>query len=284
MLQKTFKVSSEKICRDIVNYTIGFANITLENRVEDAECAGSGTLVTIGSLHGILTAAHVIDEGLPKKGRVGLVQYLEPAAPFQKFEIQMEMTESVMIRAAKFGPDGPDLAFLKLPDESVSWLKAKNSFYNLPKYRDDALAYNEPAPSHIDCIVGMIAALTEEVPTDRKEARKKRFTAIFGQGEVRTMKYVGNMESLGVTPISDPEFGLPENYQGTSGGALWRFYIAEKDGNASVVGRRLIGVPFYQSSTEEGVRIISCQGPRAIYQSMIDAVSEKWPREVALAT
>jgi hypothetical protein len=46
----------------------------VHNRVEDAIGAGSGTLVSIGKIRGILTAAHVLAHR-PDKGEVGIVEY-----------------------------------------------------------------------------------------------------------------------------------------------------------------------------------------------------------------
>jgi hypothetical protein len=40
-------------------YTIGFVRLEVHDRVEDAVGAGSGTLVSVGKVRGILTAAHV---------------------------------------------------------------------------------------------------------------------------------------------------------------------------------------------------------------------------------
>jgi hypothetical protein len=42
-------------------YTIGSVKLEVHNRLEDAIGAGSGTLVSVGKVRGILTAAHVLD-------------------------------------------------------------------------------------------------------------------------------------------------------------------------------------------------------------------------------
>ena len=79
MSQKKFLLSTEQISKGIAHFTIGFARLTASKTAEDAESAGSGTLVTIGSLHGVLTAAHVLD-ALPKKGAVRRVPLSPPWA------------------------------------------------------------------------------------------------------------------------------------------------------------------------------------------------------------
>ncbi len=81
-------------------------------------------------------------------------------------------------------------------------------------------------------------------------------------------------------PTSDPDFALPKSFEGTSGGAVWRFYVVEKgDGKTELIDRRLVGVPFYQSPTESGSREIICHGPRGIYGTLIDKIKAKWPSE-----
>jgi hypothetical protein len=138
-------------------------------------------LVTVGSLHGVLTAAHVV-EALPKDGSVGIILTAERPAQYQKQVVNMLHTESpVMIKAEKFGPLGPDLAFLRLPDEALGWLKAKNSFYSLSKRRDAVLSGEEPEGSRVDCITGVIHELTEEVPSGRRGVWRVNFSTLFAR-------------------------------------------------------------------------------------------------------
>jgi hypothetical protein len=235
-------------------------------------------LVTIGSLHGALTAAHVLD-ALPKKGAVGIVTSVDRPSDFQKQIVMMENTEEVVIRGKDFGPIGPDLGFLRLPEESLGWLKAKNSFYNLPKRRPDVLARKEPTASHVDSIIGIIHEFTKDAPTGRPSERRKEFTAIFCGAHLAALRYPASYELYYYEPITDPGFALPKSFKGTSGGAIWRFYVAEMNGSINVVDQRLIAVPFYESLSLSGKREITCHGPQGIYGVFIDTVTEKWPKE-----
>jgi hypothetical protein len=45
MLQRTFRLSTEQISKDTSHFTIGFATLSLQNNMENAVCAGSGSLV-----------------------------------------------------------------------------------------------------------------------------------------------------------------------------------------------------------------------------------------------
>ena len=127
MPPRMFMLSTEQISKETALYSVGFVTVSFKGTVEEAVCAGSGTLVTVGSQFGILTAAHVI-EALPKDGEVGLVVGIEDPAKFQRQTIRMEHTDSVMMRGRKSSQAGPDLGFLRLPEETIGWLRARGSF------------------------------------------------------------------------------------------------------------------------------------------------------------
>jgi hypothetical protein len=120
---------------------------------------------------------------------------------------------------------------------------------------------------------------TKDAPTGRPSERRKEFTAIFCGARLAALRYPANYELYYYKPTNDPGFTLPKSFQGTSGGAVWRFYVAEKDGSIDVVDRRLIAVPFYESFSSSGKREITCHGPKGIYGAFIDAITEKWPKE-----
>jgi len=52
---------------DLVNFTVGFVEPSRENDADEFANAGSGTLVTVEGIKGILTAAHVVNN-LPMGG------------------------------------------------------------------------------------------------------------------------------------------------------------------------------------------------------------------------
>ena len=93
---------------------------------------------------------------------------------------------------------------------------------------------------------------------------------IFCGARLAALRYPANYELYYYEPTNDPGFTLPKSFQGTSGGAVWRFYVAEKNGSVDVVDRRLIAVPFYESLSSNGKREITCHGPKGIYGPFID--------------
>jgi hypothetical protein len=176
------------------------------------------------------------------------------------------------------GASGPDLGFLRLPLHTVAALEAVLSFYNLSKRQDDVLANRVPAPSSADAIVGMISELTDDIPTERPRMRVKSFTAIFGPGTSSAITEADGHDLFAFEVTPGPDFKLPSSFAGTSGGAVWRFYIAEKDGADSVVDSRIVGVPFFETPRDSKM-IISCHGPKSIYGVLADAITKKWPED-----
>jgi hypothetical protein len=279
MLLKKFLLPTEQISEEISHFSIGIGRLRVENGVEDVASAGSGTLVTVGSIHGILTAAHVID-ALPRQGPVGIITRVDESLRLQAMKIEMALAVPVVIRAETFGKLGPDLGFLRLPRDSIGWLTAKNSFYNLLKYRSDVLEIKAPAPEHVDTVVGVIHELTAAAPGSSLAAKRTLFTTIFCGAEHVAMRYTDKHGLYYFRPNKEIDFSLPENFQGMSGGAVWRFYVTKKqNGELNVVDRRLIAVPFYQSPAPDGKTILTCQGPFGVYGSLIDAVRRQWPDE-----
>jgi hypothetical protein len=234
-------------------------------------------LAFAGRVCGVLTAAHVLD-GLPDQGEVGLVTLAGQERQFRKQTIEMAETTKISIRGNGFGPDGPDLGFLRLPEKYLGWLRAINSFYNLTKSRDEYLANSTPGPDSVDAIVGMIHERTKTLMADN--LRKKGFEALFSDGRIVETRHATGHDLLSFLPTAYPDFQLPANFQGTSGGALWRVYIGVKDDVPQVVGKCLWGVPFYQSPPDKNnERTLTCHGPDGIYTSILDEIIRTWPEE-----
>jgi hypothetical protein len=214
------KISNEALSKQAGHFTMGFARLTQGDKGEEATSAGSGTLVIVGSLHGVLTAAHVVEE-LPKHGSVGIILSAESPAHYQKLAVNMGRAESpVVIKGKEFGPLGPDLAFLRLPDdEALGWLKAQNSFYNLDKRRDDVLSGKEPAGPSADCITGIIHELTEEVPSERRGVRRVNFSTLFCPVRPSDVKYpdTSDLVCVELNTEHEPSFKSPDSFEGMSG-------------------------------------------------------------------
>lgn len=143
----------EKMRSELSYFTVGFAKFTRHSGKDDAQSAGSGTLVSLGQSFGILTAAHVL-KNLPDEGQVGLVRYSSRPEFAEQMKLEMSYSEKLIIAADVFGPDGPDIGFLKLPQQSIGTLQARNVFFNLGIRSESVLNGNEPEPPSLTAFPG----------------------------------------------------------------------------------------------------------------------------------
>jgi len=68
------KLLADEFGSAVRNMTIGFLKFTKQVGQENVQPAGTGTLISVGSVFGVLTASHVLHE-LPDHGEVGLVRF-----------------------------------------------------------------------------------------------------------------------------------------------------------------------------------------------------------------
>jgi hypothetical protein len=128
----------ERAQERLFSYGVGFVKVGATPGAEPI-LAGSGTLVVIGGVCGILTADHVL-ENLPPTGRVGLTFGRYPQGPVHRFTIAMDVASRFIIAKASGNESGPDLGFLALPPDAVSALKARASFYEVVSRRTRMLS------------------------------------------------------------------------------------------------------------------------------------------------
>ena len=112
-----------------LSYTIGF----VASDQARATSLGTGTLVRIGKLRGVITAAHVIIEALEPASEIGFVNFTQESRQPQGLRLPPGPLEYVKIEQRPWSEFGPDLAFLKLPEQTANSLAKFCSFLNLPE-------------------------------------------------------------------------------------------------------------------------------------------------------
>lgn len=269
----------ETISADIADFTIGFIRLRNRDGAEDADAAESGTLVTVGALHGILTAAHVLTK-LPEHGKVGIVRFPRAGSAPQKFAIDMSHTERLLVGCNVSKADGPDLGFLRLSPNDVAILNATNVFFNLDRRREAALL-DQAESSHFDGVAGVIDEWTTELSPERGFGRIKSFRALFGVGLVIKKRESEGFDLLDFEVTYEEGSRSPYSFGGMSGGALWRVYATKNgEGALSITDKKVFGIAFYQSEIVDRKRIITCHGPMSVYRSLIDEIRKRWPSSV----
>jgi hypothetical protein len=115
-------------------------------------------------------------------------------------------------------------------------------------------------------------------PLVRGNVSTTPFEALLNLGHVVEVSEVAAMDLFRFQPIAGEGVALPTNYQGTSGGGLWQFFLDPED--FSLVQARLSGVVFWQRPVGDELHIVG-HGQRSVYDVLFKKIVEKWPTEVA---
>jgi hypothetical protein len=171
---------------EIADFSIAFAKLSVQGKEENAEPAGSGALVTVGSVREIITAAHVLRE-LPDDGKVGLIRFTK-SPMIQKQTIDMTFAEKLILGGDHKDDDqprSPDIGFLRLAPDQAAALNATNIFFNLSKREESVLGAEHPSNEYFEGLSGVIAEWTiNHRAGEQGFSRLKGFRGLFGVGYV----------------------------------------------------------------------------------------------------
>lgn len=262
----------EEISEDILNFLIGFVRLRDTATGQDAELAGSGTLIQLDDTYGILTAHHVM-ECLPRTGEIGLVPATSFDTKVSRPTIKGEVVRWVEIARGHLDSEGPDLGLLILPLADVGWLKALKSFYNLSFRREKLLSDPPNCNEGIWFLCGFAGELTSEKSPEAGFARVKGFRGMCGAGRVERQYRTGDFDYFDFEAryggISEP----PGSFGGFSGGGLWQVPLVRgTNGKLQAKERILSGVAFYQADRIGDRRVIKCHGHRSVYDRVVDSM------------
>lgn len=253
----------------IRHYSVGF--LKKEGDLDVDNC-GSGTFVLVGDQRCILSAAHVV-EALPNTGPIGIVRFSPYQSALQKFTFEGNLCKKIILRGKAFGCDEPDLALLVLPYNVAGTVAAQSSFYNLTLRRDGALRgiFSEKNnDGYMHCAVGVIHELTTERYELQTAGRIKTIYALCDLGKVLNYRHSNEYDFIDFEPKHEEGYQAPQNYQGMSGGGLWRIFVKLDASNKPTVSDIfLFGVVFFQSDLVAGKRVLTCHGPQSIYGQLL---------------
>ena len=254
-------------------YVIGFVLLSIRSNVEAVQSAGSGTLVTINGVRGVLTAAHVV-ESIREQQEIGIVRFHGSPSSLQKLKLSMKYVGDVRLGQQPWSSKGPDLAFLTLPPDIAGSLAATNSFYNLGAKRTKALNSEFPAGKHFACIAGVVHERTVNAPLPDIAANKALFEALCEPGAVSNQKLDDGFDLMDFDAAPHDDGAGPRSYEGVSGAALWRVYCEEDaEGKPSRMTELwLHGVAFYEQKHDNRTPTITCHGHISVFDKLLSKV------------
>jgi len=231
--------------------------------------AGSGALIELCGIKGILTAAHVL---LSLKGNnIGLFTIVKPDRSARPLEFYLDESEIVVIGGSDGGPGGPDIGFARVPHDIEGRLIDENIFYNFD-VRNYLSNSDEPALIY-NVVLGMIAENSKEIEIST-EKRRDEHAITEGFGAISAIPDVDESDRFSFVISHNQSAPAPATYEGLSGGAIWKI-----NNLAGASNRFIYGVSFYQSGADElGRRAIICHGPRWIYRDLSQAICHKFTR------
>jgi hypothetical protein len=246
-------------------YSVGFLEFFIAQDGLDARPMGTGTMVSIGSAKGILTAAHVVQAVSEKE--VGIVRVGLGQKHMQKLKLDLKLATPYTLDTTIANPTtaekrSPDLGFLLLPEPDVATLSTTHSFYNLDKgRRADLTAHELPETGIGEEVFGVVGQWTEELPPSRPDTRTKGVNAVLCAGRSSNWRDANTYDICDFT--LDPTWAGRHitDFGGMSGGPLWRFAA-----NALNTGldRALAGVIYWQEGIGTDNHRICCHGIESI--------------------
>lgn len=239
--------------------------------------AGTGTLITINGVSGIITAGHVIKE-LEKFEIWALSSFNSANGHSRMYHFTKKHGDHIRLGDDYENTDGPDIGFIQLPYDIASQPSNEMMFLNISSRFNEARSRSTtPKELNIHAIAGVIGESSSIVEK------------VDGSTQVETKMIVAPAQVINTTERVDMDYyqvrigqfeggERPSSYEGMSGGPLF----ATRE-NASMSERMLIGVMYRQSPMDaNGDRTISCHGLKSIYENMCPIITLEFadPSEV----
>jgi hypothetical protein len=246
-------------------FTVGFV-LTDPPR---AKSVGSGVLLRVGGVSGILTCAHVA-ERYRKREEIGLLRFSRDGIDQRQKLILGETTtlyiEENIGEPPWSNPKAIDLAFTRLPERDVATLSAMCVFLNWEQ-NVKKFAGGEPKyDTHVDAVFGLVGEFSGK-PVTRPGLVTTPMQGVLTPGHI-----ISRNDGLLTLECMDYNITkLPTSFGGSSGGELWRMYLSvSADKSYAEIETRLCGIASFQLNATE----IMCQGFERIEQALVPAINK----------
>jgi hypothetical protein len=259
--------------QEIVDFSVGLVRVVKNCWQADADLGGSGTLVDLNGICGILTAWHVLDYLMD--ANIGLVLPTRFAPRRHDLTLESKDVHALKIAYGRNEADGPDLGVLVLPPPIVGSIKAWKTFYNLSRHCDSIL----PSPPMLDhglwFLSGFAGDLTEELAPEGGYTKVKAFRGDCAVGWVEREFSSGEFDYLDYELRYGGKREPPASLGGYSGAGLWQVLLKGAPGTLEPEAILLSGVAFYQSERLGDRRFIRCHGRRSLYVQTLTSIGPR---------
>jgi len=267
MLDEHIKKYCESVKTWLGWYTVGLVRVKDDPTADNL--LGSGRLVRFNNEHAILTAQHVVaDLRHSSKFALGISEYAH------RLVWQKEHTEIIEIGRlnVEHPEQGPDLAVIKLLGHKLGTIKAKKSFYDLRQMVNGSRIKPVDYGSGL-FLSGSVGEWTREGGPKGGFCGVKSFCGLTGAvGAADKYWQRDNFDFCQLTVKQNCDDN-PTNYQGLSGGGLWKALVKNVVGpTCEVQDVILCGVPYWQTDMNNNQRRIICHAYKSIYGPVCHAL------------
>jgi len=235
---------------------------------------GSGVLVQIDNVFGILTAEHVVNKNLsaPFDNSLDSQQVLVTSVSERANAVCVEMRHLTWWTTPRQTDEwGPDLAFIRLPEAAAftRQLRASKSFYNLTLDSENRMKEALDNKGFMT-FVGYAAEQITDAPPESgfPDVRRIQGYAFLTGPEKYHVQNGFDYVDVGCNRVLCPT--MPKSFGGVSGSGLWRFDVLrdihEKAGQERLGKSYLAGVIFLQIAIDTYTPIVRGHGARSIYE------------------
>lgn len=253
----------EEITTGLSQYCVAIYAFYPQGQNSPFRLIGTGTLVQVEGIYGILTAGHVWNQ-LDGSAEIGLT--LTEYSSCFKIKYEHIYVVEKLLWNSEDEEWGPDLALIKLPPLHVSTIKARKSFLNLTKQHDE-VDLNESTEKKCWVAIGLVGEFSYATPSpdlNRTDVNARIF-GFLSKIEVTHQNKGYDYFDLSVKTTLP---GVPSTFGGVSGGGLWKVLLVKRKSGVVTWDEKpyLRGVAFWESPIMEGSRVIRCHGPRSIFE------------------
>jgi hypothetical protein len=238
---------------------------------------GSGTLVSVAGLKGILTAHHVVRELYKLPDEEISLCYRNGAPHRPRFDRSLFPVVTIGDSSKNANAHtGPDMAFVILLDpQLMSALERIKSFYSVDN-KDYSICNQDGLTKMPWTLSGSPMKFSEPLGIHRGEPLTK-FSDYHAEVDFLNFKNRKGFDYIRLKTEAPSEH-FPETYGGVSGGGIWLTVVQHskmpkvKETYGVPV---LLGVAFYETAPKKGQRVIIGHGPRSIYERLCADLA-KW--------
>jgi hypothetical protein len=260
-----FESAIEKASQHASNYSVAL--------VLDGQVFGSGTLVSVNGMHGILTAHHVML--VPERNGAKGFSLCIRTKTIHRVDVEASDYHHVVLGDSRhqFDHSGPDLSFLMLTNRTlVATLESVKSFYPLVKHCEVHEFPREKARQLPWLISGSPAEFSEPLGVYKGEMLTK-FSDFHLVAHFHGLRQKGRFDYLRFETHSGVH-GFPKEYGGLSGGGIWLLGMQQIGNGQLDFPPVLQGVVFYHSRPywKRTRRLLIGHGPHSIYEELVRAL------------